>query len=129
MIDFFADFVLVIHALFIVFVIFGGLCLLKSHRLIWLHIPCAIWGAVIEFSGGICPLTYLENHLRRAGNADHYANSFIQHYLPPIIYPDSLTAGMQLILGGLVILINLMIYSLVWRFRKSNSALRIKTGT
>jgi len=116
MTSFLADIVLITHALFIVFVIFGGLVVLKWHKVMWLHIPCAIWGALIEFFGWVCPLTYLENYLRGPGNADYYEGGFIQHYLMPIIYPAGLTTGIQILLGVIVIIINLIIYSLVWRY-------------
>jgi len=114
---FLADFVLVIHALFIVFVVFGGLIVLKWYRIIWFHIPCVIWGALIEFFGWICPLTYLENYFRELGNANYYEGSFIQHYLLPIIYPPGLTTDLQILLGSAVIAINFIIYYFVWRNR------------
>jgi hypothetical protein len=112
-----ADLVLLTHLLFIVFVIFGGLMVLKWHKVMWLHIPCALWGTLIEFFGWICPLTYLENYLRQAGNGNSYEGSFIQHYLVPIIYPPGLTTGMQILFGIIVIVINLIIYYYVWRYR------------
>ena len=112
-----ADLVLVVHLLFIIFVVFGGLLALKWHNIIWIHIPCAIWGASIEFFAWICPLTYLENHLRELANINGYETSFIQHYLLPIIYPSGLTTEIQFFLGGFVILINLIIYTIVWHYR------------
>ena len=114
---FLADFVLVIHTLFIVFVVFGGLIVLKWHRIIWIHIPCVIWGALIEFFGWVCPLTYLENYLLELGNANSYEGSFIQHYLIPIVYPSGLTTDIQILLGTGVIVINLFIYYIIWRNR------------
>ncbi len=113
---FLADIVLITHALFIAFVIFGGLIVLKWHKIMWLHIPCAIWGALIEFFGWVCPLTYLENYLREPGNANYYESSFIQHYLLPIIYPAGLTTGIQILLGVIVIVINIIVSSIVWRY-------------
>jgi len=110
-----ADLVLIVHALFIVFVIFGGFVVLKWHGMIWAHIPCAIWGTLIEFFGWICPLTYLENYLREYSNINHYEGSFIQHYMLPVIYPPGLTSEIQLLLGILVIVINLVVYFPVWR--------------
>jgi Protein of Unknown function (DUF2784) len=112
-----ADIVLIIHTLFIVFVIFGGLFVLKWHNVMWGHIPCAIWGVFIELFGWICPLTYLENYLREIGGASPYESSFIQHYLLPVIYPPGLTTDIQILLGVIVIVINLIIYSIVWRYR------------
>ncbi len=114
---FLADLVLIVHALFIIFVIFGGLTVLKWHKFIWINIPCATWGALIEFFGWICPLTYLENYFRESGNATNYDNSFIQHYLLPIIYPAELTTGIQIWLGIVVVVVNLTIYCIVWRYR------------
>ena len=114
---FLADLVLIVHTLFIIFVVFGGLVVLKWYKIIWVHIPCALWGALIEFLGWICPLTYLENYFREIGNANYYETSFIQHYLLPIIYPTGLTTDIQILLGTIVIVINLIIYCIVWRYR------------
>ncbi len=114
---FLADLVLIVHALFVVFVIFGGLIVLKWHKVMWLHIPCALWGALIEFFGWICPLTYLENYFLEISNGNSYDGGFIQHYLLPIIYPPGLTTGIQILLGATVIVINFIIYWIVWRYR------------
>lgn len=110
-----ADLVLIIHALFIVFVIFGGLLVLWSHRVIWVHLPCAVWGMLIEFRGWICPLTYLENDLREAAGVSGYSWGFIEHYLTPFIYPPGLTQEIQIFLGIFVLVINLIIYGFIGR--------------
>jgi hypothetical protein len=115
----FADLVLVIHAAFIVFVVFGGLLVLWRRGLVWLHIPCAIWGVVIELQGWICPLTYLENDLRAAGGGLSYPTGFIENYLTPLIYPPGLTPAVQTSLGLAVLLLNTIIYLLVWRWLRS----------
>lgn len=110
-----AEFVLLIHFLFVIFVIFGGLLALCWRWMPWLHLPAAAWGAVIELTGWICPLTPLENDLRRAGDASGYSEGFIEHYLLPIIYPAGLTRESQFLLACLVILINLAVYLFVYR--------------
>lgn len=112
-----ADLVLIVHTLFIIFAVFGGLIVLKWYKVMWLHIPCALWGALIEFFGWICPLTYLENYLREIGNGNYHESSFIQHYLLPIIYPPGLTTDIQILLGTIVIVINLIVYCIVWYYR------------
>lgn len=112
-----ADAVLVIHLAFIVFVMFGGLLVLKWHWLAVLHLPAAIWGIVIQFSGWLCPLTPLENMLRRAAGESGYHGGFIEHYLLPIIYPAGLTREIQFLLGAVVLLVNLGIYLYVLRRR------------
>lgn len=108
-----ADAVLVLHLLFIVFVVSGALLLWRWPQVVWLHLPAALWGAFVEASGRICPLTPLENRLREAAGAEGYAGGFIEHYLLPLIYPAALTRDIQLMLGGAVVLINLLLYG-VW---------------
>ena len=110
----------VIHGLFIVFVVTGGFLVLWRRWVAWIHLPTAVWGAVIEFAGWICPLTPLENHFRMLAGQKGYAGGFIEHYLIPVIYPDELTRGVQLALGLFVIVINGVAYGLVaarWKKR------------
>lgn len=117
-----ADAVLLLHLAFILFVLFGGLLLFRSPRLVWLHLPAAAWGAAIEFTGWICPLTPLENHFRALGGQAPYAESFVERYLVPLVYPASLNRGMQLLLGIGCLAVNALIYSLLmrkkWRDRR-----------
>ena len=110
-----ADAVLVIHLIFIVFAVVGGLAVLRWRFLAWAHLPCALWAAAIEFGGWICPLTPLENFLRQAAGQAGYHGSFIQHYLLPVIYPHSLTREMQIGMGVGVLIVNLAAYALVVR--------------
>ena len=115
-----ADLILALHLGFILFVIFGGLLLLRYPRVMYLHVPAAVWGAFVEISGRICPLTTWENNLRRSAGESGYAESFIEHYLVPIIYPAGLTRGVQLAIAGVVILTNIVIYGwLLYRWKKS----------
>jgi hypothetical protein len=115
-----ADLILALHLGFILFVIFGGLLLLRYPRVMYLHVPAAVWGAFVEISGRICPLTTWENDLRRSAGESGYAESFIEHYLVPIIYPAGLTRGVQLAIAGVVILTNIVIYGwLLYRWKKS----------
>ena len=110
-----ADLVVVVHLLFVFFVVAGGLLLLRWPGLIWLHLPAVAWGVYIEFSSGICPLTPLENQLRLEAGHDAYSGGFVEHYLLPILYPENLTPGVQQVLGTLVFLVNLAIYAWVFR--------------
>jgi hypothetical protein len=116
-----ADAVVLIHFGFILFVLLGGFLAWKWPWVPWLHLPAALWGALIEFSGGICPLTPLENRLLQAAGADGYPGSFIERYLLPVIYPADLTRDVQLLLGLLVIAVNLGVYGLLWIRRKKNN--------
>lgn len=106
-----ADAVLFVHLLFIVFVLFGGLLVWRWYRLVWLHVPAALWGVTVEVLHLQCPLTPLENSLRQAAGQAGYAGGFVEHYLVPIIYPAGLTPQVQLWLGALVLLFNALIYT------------------
>jgi hypothetical protein len=117
-----ADLVLIVHATFIVFVVLGGLLVLWRRAVIWLHLPAAAWGILIEFNGWICPLTFLENDLRRAAGSSGYEGGFVDHYLAPLVYPGALTPQIQVMLGLAALLVNLVIYALVWRSLLKRSA-------
>ena len=115
-----ANLTLVIHLIFILFVVFGGLFFFIFSKIIYIHFPALIWGIYIELTGSICPLTYLENWFLNKGNLTTYSNNFISNYIFPIIYPDSLTAEIQIYLGVSLIIINILIYSLVFKNLKKN---------
>ncbi len=115
-----ADFVLLLHFGFILFVTMGVCLVFWRPRLAWIHVPCVLWGTWIELSQGICPLTPLESRLRRSGGEAGYAGGFIDHYLGPVIYPSGLTHKTQMILGGALVAFNVGAYALVvWRHRLS----------
>jgi hypothetical protein len=117
-----ADLLVVLHLGFILFVVLGGLLVLRWPRLAWVHLPCALWGLLIEIYGWICPLTPLENRWRLRGGQGGYEESFIEHYLLPVIYPPGLTRGVQLALAAAVATVNLAVYLLVLRRRRRRGA-------
>jgi hypothetical protein len=110
-----ADTIVVTHFLFIVFVICGGLLVIRWPRMAFAHLPAAVWGAAVEIFGWICPLTPLENHFRLLSGETSYSGDFIVRYLIPVIYPENLTASIQQLSGGLVIAVNVIIYIVVIR--------------
>ena len=112
-----ADVVLILHLAFILFVIAGGLLVLRWRWAAAVHLPVALYGALIEFVGWICPLTPLENSLRRAAGDSAYASSFIEHYIVSMIYPAGLTRTLQLALAVGLVVLNAGIYALVIRRR------------
>ncbi|MEM9275785.1 MAG: DUF2784 domain-containing protein [Cyanobacteria bacterium P01_F01_bin.143] len=112
-----ADLVVLIHLAFILFAVLGGLLVRKSSRFALLHLPALTWAVLISLAGWVCPLTPLENWLREQGGLLGYETSFIEHYILPVIYPEELTRSLQIFLGLLVLVINLVIYS--YRFLKT----------
>jgi hypothetical protein len=113
-----ADGVVLVHFLFLGFVAVGALLVFWRRWVAWLHVPAFLWGAAIEFGGWICPLTPLENRLRRMGGEAGYTGGFIDYYVVPLIYPDDLTRERQFVTGGIVLLVNLTAYALLWRRRR-----------
>ena len=113
----FADLVLVVHLAFVLFVVLGGLLVLRRPKLAWLHLPAAAWGALIEFAGWICPLTPLEQRLRVLAGQAGYQGGFIEHYVTAWLYPAGLTRPVQYALGALVIVVNLAVYARLLRRR------------
>jgi hypothetical protein len=114
-----ADLVVGLHLLFVVFVVAGGLLVLRWRRLAWVHVPAAVWGALIEFAGWVCPLTPLEQALRSAAGEGGYRGGFIENYLLPVLYPGALTRGIQVGLGLLVLTLNALVYGYLLRRRRS----------
>ncbi len=110
-----ADFVVVIHFAFILFVLFGAFLAFRWRWMPWLHLPAALWGAAIELGGWFCPLTPLKNWLRQAAGTAGYSGGFVEHHLLPLVYPGRLTRPVQVALGLVVIIVNLAAYALVWR--------------
>ena len=114
-----ADAIVTAHLAFIVFVVAGGLLVLKHRAWALLHAPAAAWGAWTEFTGTVCPLTPWENSLRRAAGDAGYAGGFVEHYVIPLIYPEALTSPTQLLLGIGVIAVNVVAYGFArWQWRR-----------
>jgi len=114
-----ADLVVWIHLAFILFAVLGALLSLRWPRVSRVHLPIVLWAFFIEIIGWRCPLTPLENLLRRRAGESEYAAGFVEHYIVPVIYPTALTREIQVSLGVTVLLINLGLYTLVWRRRRS----------
>lgn len=110
-----ADIVLLAHALFVAFVMFGGLLALYKRCLMWLHLPALAWGALVVAMGWICPLTPLENRLRRMAGEGGYDGGFIEHYVMLALYPAGLTREIQIVLAAALILGNVVVYGVLYR--------------
>lgn len=111
-----ADAVLLFHLAFIVFALLGAAMTVRWRWIPLVHLPVSAWAIFVELTGRSCPLTYLENSLRIRAGQSGYSESFIEHYLLAIIYPVGLTREIQLVLAGVVIVINTAIYG--WLFMR-----------
>ena len=113
-----ADGLVVVHLLFVLFVLTGGFLALRNRRWALVHLPAALWAATVEFTGWYCPLTPLENWLRFQGGGVRYTSSFVEQYLLPLLYPAALTRGLQLTLGLSVLVLNGLVYFRVYRRKR-----------
>jgi hypothetical protein len=108
-----ATLTLIIHFLFITFVIFGCLLFFIKPWTLYFHVPAFLYGVYIEFTQSVCPLTYLENYLLTKANLATYSTTFVQNYLYAIIYPINLTKQIQISLGIALLIINGIIYGFI----------------
>ncbi len=108
-----ADATLALHVLFIAFAAAGWLLVLRRPRLAWIHLPCAAYGVLVELVGWICPLTPVENHLRRLGGEAGYRGGFLEHYLVPLVYPEPFPRRLAVALGAAVLVANAAGYAAV----------------
>jgi hypothetical protein len=116
-----ADFIVLLHFLFVLFVVFGGALVLWRPWIAWLHLPAVVWGVLVEYAGWICPLTPLENHLRRQQGEVGYEGDFLARHVLPLLYPDGLTRRHQVILGTFALAINICVYAIILGRRRSTS--------
>ena len=106
-----ADAVVALHLAFVVFAALGGMLAWRRLASAWFHLPALAWAAYVEFSGTICPLTPLENRLRRGAGDAGYAGGFVEHYLVPVLYPAGLTPDAQAWIGAALVALNVAIYA------------------
>jgi hypothetical protein len=115
--------VVLAHLLFVAFTVAGALLALRWRWVPWIHVPAVVWAAFIEVSGGICPLTPIENQLRTSAGLDFYSGDFIAEYLFPLLYPEGLTRQAQVAIGVLVVAINVAVYGWLFGRRAATSRL------
>ena len=117
--------VVLAHLLFVVFAVAGAMLAIRWRWIPWVHVPAVAWAAFIEFSGGICPLTPLENELRAAAGLDYYSGDFVARYLFPVLYPDGLTRDAQFVIGAVVVAVNVAAYG--WLLRRRVAGVQTKS--
>lgn len=123
-----ADALVIVHLAFVAFVVAGGFLAIRWPRIAWLHVPAALWGTWAEFTATVCPLTPLENALRRRAGESGYEGGFVEHYLIALLYPAGLTPAHQRWLGAVVVAANLVAYALAIRRARQRSHATTRTG-
>lgn len=113
--SFAAALVALLHFAFILFVVLGGLLVVRWPRMMWIHLPAAVWGVLIEAAGWYCPLTRVENALLQRAGREGYSGGFVAHYIFALIYPNGLTRGIEIALGAVVLAINAAVYIRVFK--------------
>lgn len=108
-----ADLVLVVHLVFVIFVVLGGLLVLRWPWCASVHLPAACWGILVEAAGWPCPLTPLEKMLRASAEQEVYSGGFVQHYLYQLLYPENLSRTDQFVLATAVLMVNLGVYGYI----------------
>ncbi|HUN74045.1 MAG TPA: DUF2784 domain-containing protein [Steroidobacteraceae bacterium] len=117
-----ADAVVLVHLAFVAFVVGGGFLTWRYRLIPIAHLPALAWGIWIEWSGWICPLTPLENHLRERAGQSGYSGGFIEHYIIPVLYPPGLTHEVQWVLAAVLIAVNVVAYGKLMASRRSQRA-------
>ena len=111
--------ILLLHALFILWVVFGALLTRSCPVLRWLHIASLVWGILTELLPWPCPLTVLENWLEASAGVQPYQGGFLLHYLDKLVYPD-ISASVLTVAGVVICALNLMFYARqMWSNKKN----------
>ncbi len=119
-----ASFVLVLHALFILWVVFGAFLARSRPVLRWLHIASLVWGILTDVLYWPCPLTFAENALEQRAGILPYQSGFLLHYLAKLIYPD-ISPSVLTIVALIVCALNLCFYTWrIWDGRRIRSLLK-----
>lgn len=105
-----ADFVVVVHFAWILFMLWGFVLTVRSSICVYIlpaaknkwptffdrwifrttHLAGIIYVAILTILGKYCPLTTLENALRRQYDTQlTYPGSFVVHYIERIVYPEA----------------------------------------
>jgi len=124
--------VVLLHLAFIVFVVVGGWLVLRRPGWAWVHLPAALWGFWVEAAGWVCPLTPLEQELRRRAGLPAWEGDFVARCLFPLLYPEGLSRQAQGWLAALVVLVNALAYGALirrwWKERRSPASLPRRGG-
>lgn len=107
------ELVLALHFGFVLFAVLGGFLGFVDLRWWWVHAPAVIWSAVVNLAGWTCPLTPLEQALRRRASIAGYEGGFVEHYIAPLVYPGGMPRRLELTAAGSITLWNALVYCVI----------------
>ncbi|CAL9398890.1 hypothetical protein SUDANB121_01430 [Nocardiopsis dassonvillei] len=100
-----ADTAMLLHMVFIAYVLLGGLPAWKRPRALWPHLAAALYALGITLVGWECPLTHVERWARdQAGQEGLPPTGFIDHYLTGVVYPEEHLGTVRLAAAVLILL-------------------------
>ncbi len=112
-----AELVLALHFVWVAFAVFGGFLGFLDPRWLWLHLPAVLWSAVVNLAGWTCPLTPVEQKLRRDAGGAGYEGGFIAHYIGPVVYPGGMPRRLELTAAVSITIWNAIVYSVIFLVR------------
>jgi len=108
-----ADGVLLLHTLFVAFAVFGALLYLLDPQYLIVHLPVVLWSSVVNLANWTCPLTPLEQSLRRRAGQQSYQGGWMRHYLEPLIRPKGMSRRLEYVAGVSVLVWNIALYVVI----------------
>lgn len=111
-----ADGVLLLHFLVVVFAVTGAVFVYPHPVPTLFHILIVVWSSVVNLADWTCPLTPLEQNLRRSAGGSSYSGGCLQHYLDKLVKPLGMPRKVELIAGYSIVGWNLLLYALLYLF-------------
>ena len=109
-----ADLVLIFHALVAFFAVLGGFATLLDPKFAIIHVPVVLWASIVNLAHWTCPLTPLEQHLRRRAGQPSFEEGWIQHYCEPLVRPLGMPRHLELVAGVSVLVWNVLVYAAIY---------------
>jgi hypothetical protein len=109
-----ADLVLVFHALFVLFAVFGGFLILVDMRCLFLHLPVVAWSSIVNLTHSTCPLTPLEQKLRLQSGQASFEGGWLRNYIEPWLRPLGMPYRLELVAGVSIVVWNAILYGAIW---------------
>lgn len=98
------------HVVFALFVVLGGLLVMRWHWLLWFHVLAVLWAcATLSLDLG-CPLTIWEKSCSRRAGVEPYQEGFVAHYLGRVNLSPRASQVFHIALGAGAVLLNVLIY-------------------